>query len=82
VLSNFLIATLPLASGLPGRTLGIYAMSGRRATLTDLAAQLPAGVLADLLHLSTGTAARWTRQSGGDWSRYPAQLARQHVHQT
>ena len=32
------------------RTLGIYAMPGRRAALTDLAAKMPAAVLADLLH--------------------------------
>jgi integrase len=34
------------------RNLGIYAMAGRWAALTDLAAQLPAAVLADLLHLA------------------------------
>jgi hypothetical protein len=56
--------------------LGIYAMAYRRATLTDLAAQLPAAVLADLLHLSRGTATRWVNQAGGDWSRYAAELAR------
>jgi hypothetical protein len=33
------------------RALGIYAQTGRRAALTDLAAQLPAAVLADLLGL-------------------------------
>jgi len=41
------------------RALGIYAMPGRRAALTDLAAKMPAAVLADLLHLSPGTAVRW-----------------------
>jgi hypothetical protein len=40
------------------RALGIYAMPGRRAALTDLAAKMPAAVLADLLHLSPGTAVR------------------------
>jgi integrase len=74
--------------GLPGRPitasrlsqrlniLGIYAMAGRRATLTDLAAQMPAAVLADLLRLSPGTAVRWMRQAGGDWTGYAADLAR------
>jgi len=38
------------------RILGIYAMAGRRATLTGLAAQMPAAVLADLLHLAPTTA--------------------------
>ena len=64
------------------RTLGIYAMPGRRAALTDLAAKLPAAVLADLLHLSPGTAVRWMHEAGGDWSRYAAELARERVHQT
>ncbi len=57
------------------RALGIYAMPGRRAALTDLAARMPAAVLADLLHLSPGTAVRWVHQAGGDWSRYAAELA-------
>ena len=64
------------------RTLGIYAMPGRRAALTDLAAKMPAAVLADLLHLSPGTAVRWMHQAGGDWSTYAALLARERVHQT
>jgi hypothetical protein len=62
--------------------LGIYAMPGRRAALTDLAAKMPAAVLADLLHLSPGTSVRWAHQAGGDWSRYAAELARERVHQT
>ena len=53
------------------RALGIYAMPGRRAALTDLAAKMPAAVLADLLHLSPGTAVRWVHQAGGDWSATP-----------
>ncbi len=56
------------------RAMGIYAMTGRRATLLDLAAQLPAAVLADLLHIAPVTAVRWTHQAGGDWSRYAAEL--------
>jgi integrase len=79
--------------GLPGRPitasrlgqrlnrLGIYAMAGRRATLTDLAARMPAAVLADLLHLAPGTAVRWTREAGADWNRYAADLARTRNHQ-
>jgi len=64
------------------RALGIYAMPGRRAALTDLAARLPAAVLSDLLHLSAGTAVRWTHAAVGDWSAYAAAVAREHVHQT
>ena len=63
------------------RSIGIYAQTGRRAALLDLAAQLPAAVLADLLGLHETTAAKWMHQSGGDWSRYAAQLARGHPHQ-
>jgi hypothetical protein len=63
------------------RNIGIYAQTGRRAALLDLAAQLPAAVLADLLGLHETTAAKWMHQAGGDWSRYAAQLARGHPHQ-
>ena len=63
------------------RNLGIYAMANRRAALTDLAAQLPAAVLADLLHLSPRTAVHWARQAGADWSGYAADLARTSNHQ-
>ena len=45
------------------------------------AAQLPAAVLADLLGLAPGTAVRWMRQAGGDWSGYAAELARTRDHQ-
>jgi hypothetical protein len=57
------------------RILGVRALPGRRATLLQLAAEVPAAVLADLLHLHPGTATRWTRDAGGDWSRYAASLA-------
>jgi hypothetical protein len=74
----------PITPGALGgrlRALGIYAMAARRSALTDLAAQLPAAVLADLLHLAPTTAVRWMRQAGGDWSRYAAELARTRHHQ-
>jgi hypothetical protein len=82
-----------LPGGLPGqpitasrlggrlRALGIYAKTGRRAALLDLAARLPAAVLADLLGLAPGTAVRWMRQAGGDWSSYAAELTRTRHHQ-
>jgi hypothetical protein len=63
------------------RALGIYAQTGRRAALLDLAAQLPAAVLADLLGLHETTAAKWMHQAGGDWNRYAAHLARTAPHQ-
>lgn len=58
------------------RRLGIRALPGRRATLLQLAAEVPAAVLAELLHVTPATATRWTRDAGGDWSRYAADLAR------
>ena len=63
------------------RALGIQAMPGRRAALIDLAAQLPAAVLADCLNLSPGTAVRWMHQAGADWNRYAADIARSRDHQ-
>lgn len=63
------------------RAIGIYAQRGRRAALLDLAAQMPAAVLADALGLHQTTAAKWMHQAGGDWSRYAADLIRR-PHQT
>jgi hypothetical protein len=63
------------------RALGIPTQAGRRAALIDLASQLPAAVLADLLNLNPGTAVRWMHQAGGDWTRYAAELARTRNHQ-
>jgi hypothetical protein len=63
------------------RALGIPVKAGRRAALIDLAAQLPAAVLADLLGLHPTTAVAWMHQASGDWTRYAAQLARSRNHQ-
>lgn len=63
------------------RALGVYAQAGRRATLTQLAATLPAAVLADLLQIAPTTAVHWVHQAGGDWTRYAAELTRERVHQ-
>ncbi len=74
----------PITAGRLGgrlRRLGIYAMAGRRAALTDLASQLPAAVLASTLHIAPGTAVHWMHEAGGDWSRYAAEIARTRNHQ-
>lgn len=63
------------------RAISIPTRAGRRATLTDLAAHLPAAVLADLLGLNPNTAVKWINQAGGDWSRYAADIARTRNHQ-
>jgi hypothetical protein len=41
----------------------------------DLASQLPAAVLAELLHLHPTTAVSWVA-AGGDWNTYAAHIAR------
>lgn len=56
--------------------LGIDARAGRRSALMHLAGQLPAAVLAEMLHLHATTAVRWVAAAGGDWSTYAAQVAR------
>jgi hypothetical protein len=63
------------------RALRIPVQAGRRAALTDLAARMPAAVLADLLAIRPGTAVRWMHQAGADWTRYAAELARGRNHQ-
>jgi hypothetical protein len=63
------------------RAIGIPTRAARRAALTDLAAQLPAAVLADLLGLHPTTAVKWTSQAGADWCRYAAEIARTRNHQ-
>ena len=68
----------PLTPSRPGerlQTIGLRALPARRATLLQLATEVPAAVLADLLHLHPGTATRWTRDAGGGWSRYAASVA-------
>ena len=63
------------------RALGIPVQAGRRAALTDLAARMPAAVLADILGIGPRTAVRWMHQAGADWTRYAAELARDRNHQ-
>ena len=58
------------------RRLGIPTMPGRRAALLHLASQLPAAVLAEILHLQPTTAVRWVAAAGGDWNNYAAEVSR------
>jgi hypothetical protein len=62
------------------RRLVIPTQPGRRSALIDLAAQLPADVLADLLNLHP-SAAKWSHEAGGNWSCYTAEIARTRNHQ-
>jgi hypothetical protein len=47
----------------------------RAASLLELAVELPAAFLADLLGISAGTAVRWSHAAGGEWARYAAARA-------
>ncbi|WP_129307127.1 hypothetical protein [Streptomyces sp. L2] len=49
---------------------GIFIRPARGGALCELAGDLPAPVLAELLGLSVGTATRWTTLAGRDWSDY------------
>ena len=69
----------PITAARLGERLGklsIDGQAGRRAALLQLAAEVPAAVLSDLLGITTTTAADWAHAAGGDWSRYAAELAR------
>ena len=56
--------------------LGIHARLARNTALMDLAAQLPATVLADLLNLHTGTVTAWNEVAGNTRWGYAAGLSR------
>jgi hypothetical protein len=58
------------------RQLGIHTMPARRSALINLASQLPAAVLAELLNLHPTTAVHWVNTAGGNWNTYAAQIAR------
>ncbi len=53
-------------------TLGIDCRVQRRAALLQLASEVPASVLADMLNLSPSTAAKWVERAGGNWTNYVA----------
>lgn len=50
--------------------LGIVIRPTRNSAMMQLASELPASVLADLLGLHVNTAVEWVRNSRGDWARY------------
>lgn len=70
--------------GLPGRAIAVESMRlrlkevdvvlrpSRNSALIELASQLPAPVLADLLGLHDNTAVEWIRSARGDWKAYAA----------
>ncbi|MFJ9949414.1 hypothetical protein [Kitasatospora sp. NPDC091207] len=56
--------------------LGIKTRAGRSTALLDLAAELPASVLSDLLGISIRTATGWTQEAGNTRPGYAAELSR------
>lgn len=51
---------------------GIDARAARRAAQTQLAAEVPAVVLAEMLGIAVRTAVHWVHAAGGDWANYAA----------
>jgi len=51
---------------------GIDARAARRATQIQLAAEVPAVVLAEMLGVGVTTAVDWVHAAGGDWATYAA----------
>lgn len=58
------------------KAVGIDCRANRNAALLQLAAELPAAVLADTLGITHSTAVRWTKTAGGDWISYAARRTR------
>jgi hypothetical protein len=56
-------------------TFGIDARAARRAAQQQLAAEVPAVVLAELLGIAIQTAVRWVHAAGGDWANYAGLVA-------
>ena len=56
--------------------LGISPRQARSTALFQLAAEVPAAILARTLGLSTSVAVTWQRLSAGDWAAYAADVSR------
>jgi hypothetical protein len=56
--------------------LGISPRQARSTALFQLAAEIPAAILARTLGISTGVAVTWQRLSAGDWAAYAADVSR------
>jgi hypothetical protein len=58
------------------RQLGIRSGESRSAALFQLATDLPAAVLAQMLGIHIAVAVAWQRASAGDWATYAADISR------
>ena len=56
--------------------LGISPRQARSTALFQLAAEVPAAILARTLGVSTNVAVTWQRLSAGDWAAYAADVSR------
>lgn len=54
-------------------TLSVYAQPSRNSALLQLAAELPAVVIADPLGVHVGTATKGIREASGNWASYVAE---------
>lgn len=54
------------------QTLGLDPRADRNTALAQLAAEVPAAVLADMLGLHIVTAINWANDTAGDWTNYAA----------
>jgi hypothetical protein len=62
------------------RQLGIRSSRARSAALFQLAADLPAAILARTLGIHISVAATWQRACAGDWLTYAAEISRRTTH--
>jgi hypothetical protein len=62
------------------RHLGIQSSRARSAALFQLAADLPAAILARTLGIHISVAATWQRACAGDWLSYAAEVSRRTTH--
>jgi hypothetical protein len=62
------------------RQLGIHSGQARSTAMFQLAADLPAALLARTLGIHIGAAVAWQRACAGDWTTYAADLARRTDH--
>lgn len=56
--------------------IGVHPRQARNSALSQLAAELPAAILARLLGIDISVAVAWQRISGGDWMTYAADVSR------
>lgn len=68
----------PITASRLGQRLGAFgidARAARRAAQAQLAAEVPAVVLAEMLGITVRTAVDWVHAAGGDWANYAATTA-------